>query len=224
MNPGAEYEPHFDADGNFIHPCCICGKQARFGFGVSMRNDKLGQWYCAQCKPPLRESTMTNYHARCPAPDTRGSSNSAERGEEIMDMTEYAGTAFIGYDDIRNGPRQETITDVTIGNYDKPVLAFESGAQFSLNKTNTRVLVRAYGKDSRDWVGCRIELFGGETEYQGQKTNSVLVRPISPEKAPAASKATPEPKQHRTGGIETGRRSSMSSEMDDDIAFAAEFR
>lgn len=141
-----------------------------------------------------------------------------------MDMTEYAGTAFIGYDDIRNGPRQETITDVTIGNYDKPVLAFESGAQFSLNKTNTRVLVRAYGKDSRDWVGCRIELFGGETEYQGQKTNSVLVRPISPEKAPAASKATPEPKQHRTGGIETGRRSSMSSEMDDDIAFAAEFR
>jgi hypothetical protein len=82
----------------------------------------------------------------------------------------------------------------------------------------------AYGKDSRDWVGCRIELFGGETEYQGQKTDSVLVRPISPEKAPAASKATPEPKQHRTGGIETSRRSSMSSEMDDDIPFAAEFR
>ena len=46
-----KYKPYFDADGNFIHPCCICGKQAGLGFGVSLRNDKLGQWYCAQCNP-----------------------------------------------------------------------------------------------------------------------------------------------------------------------------
>jgi hypothetical protein len=42
-------EPHFDADGNFIHPCCICGGGAGFGFGVSLRRGELGTWYCGKC-------------------------------------------------------------------------------------------------------------------------------------------------------------------------------
>ena len=33
------------------------------------------------------------------------------------------------------------------GDFDRPVLAFESGALLTVNQTNTRTLVRAYGKD-----------------------------------------------------------------------------
>lgn len=44
-----EHHPHFDADDNFIHPCCVCGAQACLGFDVNLRNDKLGKWYCAPC-------------------------------------------------------------------------------------------------------------------------------------------------------------------------------
>jgi hypothetical protein len=43
--------PHFDADGRFIHRCCVCGEQAFFGYGVSLRQDKLGVWYCGEHRP-----------------------------------------------------------------------------------------------------------------------------------------------------------------------------
>ena len=110
-----------------------------------------------------------------------------------MDMTQYTGAAFITVDDVGNGPLQETIAKVALGNYDKPVLSFESGGQLSLNKTNVKTLIRAYGKDSRDWIGCRIEIAAGEIEYQGKITASVLVRPISEKKTPDLAKLTSKP-------------------------------
>ena len=33
-----EHRPHFDADGNFIHPRCMCGDHAIFGYSVSLLN------------------------------------------------------------------------------------------------------------------------------------------------------------------------------------------
>ena len=51
MNSVAGAEPHFDADGNFIHRCRACGKEASFGYGVSLRNNKLGTWFCAEHRP-----------------------------------------------------------------------------------------------------------------------------------------------------------------------------
>ena len=111
-----------------------------------------------------------------------------------MDMTKYSGETFLKFDDVANGPRRETIVDVGIGGFDKPVLEFESGEKLSLNATNTRVLVKFYGKDSRDWVGVTIELFPGQTEFKGAKQNSVLVRPISPGK-PFKERHTPEPEK-----------------------------
>lgn len=66
---------------------------------------------------------------------------------------------------------------VAPGKYDKPVATFESGDQLTLNKTNVRTLIDA---DSRDWVGCRIELSIGPTKYNGDQIDSVLVKPISP--------------------------------------------
>lgn len=48
----ADYnQPYFDMDDNFIHPCCVCGEPATFGLGVSLRNGKMGNWYCAMHRP-----------------------------------------------------------------------------------------------------------------------------------------------------------------------------
>ena len=43
----------FNAKGMFIH-ICHCGVWGAFGFGVSVRNDKLGTWYCAEHNPERR--------------------------------------------------------------------------------------------------------------------------------------------------------------------------
>ena len=51
--------------------------------------------------------------------------------------------------------------------------------KFSINKTNVRTLIKAYGEDGREWLGLTIELYAGETTYQNQPKDSVLVRPIS---------------------------------------------
>lgn len=42
----------------FIHTCEVCGiANAPFGYNVSLRRGQLGNWYCAEHKPPLTAST-----------------------------------------------------------------------------------------------------------------------------------------------------------------------
>jgi hypothetical protein len=97
-----------------------------------------------------------------------------------MDMRKYSGSVFLKPEDLRDGPITVTITDVSEGKYDKPNLHFKDGSRLSINTTNNRVLVRAYGHDSDDWVGKQIELTVGEVEFQGKIQDSILVNPISP--------------------------------------------
>jgi hypothetical protein len=98
-----------------------------------------------------------------------------------MDMKKYAGAGaqFIKVDDLRNGPRKERIIDIRVGRYDRPDASFDSGSKLGLNATNTKILIRAYGSDSREWIGQTVELYLGTTRYEGQDHESVLVRPIS---------------------------------------------
>jgi hypothetical protein len=35
----------------FLHPCQVCGEAAYFGFNVSLRQGRLGQWFCALHRP-----------------------------------------------------------------------------------------------------------------------------------------------------------------------------
>ena len=88
--------------------------------------------------------------------------------------------ALLEVDDVSDGPLQETTIEVTDGKWDKPVLKFESGAQFSLNKVNTGDMIAAYGDESDGWVGVTIELFAGEVKYGGDTTDSVRIRPVTP--------------------------------------------
>ena len=108
-----------------------------------------------------------------------------------MDMAKYFGCVFLKVEDIRvSGPIRVRITDVSEGQFGKPDLTFHDRTQLSLNVTNVRVLVRAYGMDSDDWLDKEVELEVGEIQYQGKPQDIILLKPISP---PIENKAPPKP-------------------------------
>lgn len=44
--------PHYDEAGRLIKECLICGApDAPFGYGVFLRRDKLGTWFCKEHRP-----------------------------------------------------------------------------------------------------------------------------------------------------------------------------
>ena len=97
-----------------------------------------------------------------------------------MDMSKFSGLHFIKLNDVR-----EPIRGIIAGieedeRFGKPVLIFEGGEKFSVNATNNRILLRAYGKHDTDWIGKEIELYAGEVEFQKKMQPAVIVRPISP--------------------------------------------
>jgi hypothetical protein len=98
----------------------------------------------------------------------------------VMDMRKFSGDHFIKVADVRDGSIQGQIAAVKTGKFDKPDLVFESGDILSLNATNTKVLIRAYGPNGQDWVDKVVEMFLGEVEFQKKMQEAVIVRPISP--------------------------------------------
>jgi hypothetical protein len=106
-----------------------------------------------------------------------------------MDMSKYPGNVFLKVEDIKaSGSVQVTITGASEGRFEKPDLTFNDGTQLSLNHTNRRALLRAYGKESDDWIGKLIELRVGDLKYDGKLREAILVKPISP---PIEKKAPP---------------------------------
>jgi hypothetical protein len=95
-------------------------------------------------------------------------------------MSEYSGSAFVKINDLADGPERKTIANVEIGRYGRPILTFTDRSRLSVNVTNNKVLVRAFGDDDEVWVGQKIELYAGKTKYEDHETDSVLVRPFSP--------------------------------------------
>ena len=116
-----------------------------------------------------------------------------------MDMRKYGGSIFRKPEDadVREGPVQVVITNVSESKFEKPVLDFDDGTCLSLNGTNNRVLMKAYGTESDNWIGKTVELTVGPIEYEGKTRDSILVKPISP---PIGNKA-------------------LNSERDDNIPF-----
>jgi hypothetical protein len=96
-----------------------------------------------------------------------------------VDMRKYAGGNYLRVDDVRDGPRRQTIVRVKDGNYDRPDAIFNDGSILSLNPSNVRVLAKAYSDDSELWTGREIELRLGSVPYQGRPTDSIIVAPIS---------------------------------------------
>jgi hypothetical protein len=48
----------------FVH-YCHCGKWGAFGYGVSLRQGKLGQWYCAEHRPDAKHTRSAPPPADC---------------------------------------------------------------------------------------------------------------------------------------------------------------
>jgi hypothetical protein len=121
----------------------------------------------------------------------QSSADNSREGTNTMLMKKYAGDSFLKADDVRNGPRRARIVDVRIGKFDRPVLELEDGDKLTLNATNVKTLSRHFGDDSRDWHGCLIELYLGRISYNGEDTDSVLVRVPGSPAAPVPAKPAP---------------------------------
>jgi hypothetical protein len=96
----------------------------------------------------------------------------------VMKMTKYAGASFIGVDDVQDGPIRGTIAAVEHGSFDKPVLTFSNGMKFSLNKTNVGTLIEAWGDESDDYLGEKLEMYLGTIRFKNEDQPAVLVRPL----------------------------------------------
>lgn len=77
-------------------------------------------------------------------------------------------STYLTQDDVREGPILATIKDVRIetigrGNApeEKPVMHFRESSlkSFTVNQTNWQTLEDAFGPESDDWTGQRIELY-----------------------------------------------------------------
>jgi hypothetical protein len=131
----------------------------------------------------------------------------ARRQEKIiMDMRKYSGGAFLKVGDVKvNGPLRVVIVDVTEGKFDKPDLEFDDYTKLSVNATNNRILMAAYGWESKGWLNKEIELGLGQVPFEGELKDSILVKPISP----PIKKKPPPP--------ESEGESNKRGDMDDEI-------
>jgi hypothetical protein len=97
-----------------------------------------------------------------------------------MDMSKYAGAAFIGLDDVRDAPLRGTIEGVEIEQkYDRPILTFSNGLRFSLNVTNVQAMLKVLGSESDDWLGETIELSAGKAKFKDELVDSVVLRVVA---------------------------------------------
>jgi hypothetical protein len=129
-----------------------------------------------------------------------------------MDMRKYSGAIFIKVADVRNGPLQMRIAAVKEGKYGKPDVVFESGENLTLNATNNRTLMRAYGPNSDDWIGKYIELTLGQLQFEGELQDAVIVKPIDEPINP--SQKTPVPQETPSKATPKKR-----DDMDDEMPF-----
>jgi hypothetical protein len=155
-----------------------------------------------EMKERRRRKRAAKNHAQPPgAGYAVGNANAPPKQEDEMDMSQYAGSSFLKPEHLTAGPRTETITDVQEGGFGRPELTFESGDKLSVNVTNTRVLLRAFGANDADWLGKMIEISAGETTFKDQIVPTIIVKPISPPVAKEAQQPLP----------------ALRDEMDDEI-------
>jgi hypothetical protein len=127
-----------------------------------------------------------------------------------MDMSQFAGDVYLRVEDVReSGPVQVTIVAIEDGVFDKPVAVLSDGNTCQLNQTNIRSLIRHWGPNSDDWHNKEIELSVGQTTFNGELVDTIVVRPISPA-IPLKGRAQP---------TLSARPASLKSELNDDIPF-----
>jgi hypothetical protein len=147
-----------------------------------------------------------------------------EKETTTMDARKYAST-YVKPDNVRDGPIQTRIVNVfEHEQFGRPVLELETGSQFTLNESNTNVVIKAWGYETDKWIGQELELSLGT--YKDWKKNppeekeTVKVRAISPAKVEGGN-----------GGVVSkpplpppvDRTASRAQDFDDEIPFALAF-
>jgi hypothetical protein len=94
-------------------------------------------------------------------------------------MNKYGGQGFFKLDDVRGKPFRDRIVAVTESQYGRPVLHFKCGRRFSLNVTNTGVMLKAFGEDDTGWIGQDVELYPGMLPRSSGEQEGVCLKPIS---------------------------------------------
>jgi hypothetical protein len=134
----------------------------------------------------------------------------------MADMKKY-GAGIVKPDDVRDGPRTEKIVNVYVSEkFDRPVLVLESGDEFMVNQTNARVLCRAYGFNSDDWVGHTVELSIGTyvDRQDGETKDTVMLKAISSRDDSGANGSQPsKPPAPPTSTLLPAKRDDMSDEI-----------
>ena len=100
----------------------------------------------------------------------------------MLNARKFSGSAFLTVEDLRTGPRIETIEHVAVGEKysDKLTVTFRSGMKLGLNKTAVKTLINWYGDDADQWHGHEVKVSLGTTDYRGQDVDTHVVEPISP--------------------------------------------
>jgi hypothetical protein len=129
---------------------------------------------------------------------TAKTSQGRRESERKMDASKFAGSAFLGLDDVKDGKIRAEIAAAEEGKFGKLVLIFTNGLKFSLNVTNVTELIKAWGSETDDWVGEHVELYAGETLYEGKMVPSVRVTPLM--RATGEEKKPPRPKPKSSPG------------------------
>ena len=81
---------------------------------------------------------------------------------------------FDGFDSITG-----VITDAVSKDFDngpRLVVTLDDDLSLVLNNPNYRVIKRAYGGDTDDWIGKRLICFKGTIKYRDEEKESVCVR------------------------------------------------
>jgi hypothetical protein len=98
-----------------------------------------------------------------------------------MDMKKYASSLILP-EDLHDGPRKEVIINVYISEkHDVPVLVFDSGNELFAWPNIARVLARAYGYESKEWIGHTVELSLGNyvDKKTGETKENIVIKTIS---------------------------------------------
>jgi hypothetical protein len=116
--------------------------------------------------------------SRCSMAQAARTTQGRRKRDLKMKMIKYASASFIGVSDVEDGPIRGTIAAVDHGSFDKAVVTFSNGMKFSLNKTNVGTLIEAWGDESDDWLGEKLEMYLGTIRFKNEDQPAVLVRPL----------------------------------------------
>lgn len=105
-----------------------------------------------------------------------------------MDARKFFAATFVTLGDLADGPQQKEIDRVEEGKYNKLNLIFTDNCAVSLNATNSRALVKAFGSETDEWPGRSVELAAGELKYDGKLNPAILITALesAPVEKPAA--------------------------------------